>query len=456
MNFLSFLLGLQRIARSSACIERIRTFLISEELQNHYIENHKNGCNVHLRRESTRPDLQLTNISAKWDPDSNEKTLKNINFSANRGSLTAIIGQVGSGKTSLLHLILGELPLECGTIKINGKIVYVSQEPWIFASSIRQNILFGQPLNKSRYDKVIKVCQLERDFSLFPHKDQTIIGEKGINLSGGQRARINLARAVYSEADIYLLDDPLSAVDAHVGRHIFEECICKYLKGKTRILVTHQLHYLQNVDQTYVFDSGSVLMSGTFEDLKNSNLEFLSFMQRGNYDEKKEDFRHEVSSLDFETIDIVSEQEQEGVVEHRTMGRMSKKVYLSYFQAAGSIWILVLVFILSILMPAVINAGDYFLSYWVTWKEGHDDNLFKSSLEGKADELHLGSDDYWYIYIYSGLVAATVVVIFLKHFTFLLMCMRSSKQIHASVFQSVIRTTMAFFHDNPSGRIMNR
>ena len=445
---------MQRLAKGSACIERIRTFLINEEQHNHSIENPKNESNGHSHHEPT--NISLTNISAKWDPDSNQRTLQNINFSAKHGSLTAIIGQVGSGKSSLLHLILGELPLESGTINVNGKLAYISQEPWIFASSIRQNILFGQPMNKSRYDKVIKVCQLERDFSLFAHKDQTIIGEKGINLSGGQRARINLARAVYADADIYLLDDPLSAVDAHVGRRIFEECICEYLKGKTRILVTHQLQYLQDVDQTYVFDNGSVQMSGTFEDLKNSKLEFLSFMQRDTDADKNEYLKNEVASSEFETVDIVSEQEQEGFAEHRTMGSMSKKVYLSYFQAVGSIWMLALVFILVILMPTVLNAGDYFLSYWVASKEESDNKLLEYNLKNKIEESSLSPHDYWYIYVYSGFVAATVVVVFFKHMMFIGMCMMSSKQIHASVFQSIIRTTMAFFHNNPSGRIMNR
>ena len=448
---------MQYLALSSACIERIRSFIISEELQNHVIENSKNEYDSHPHSESTTLDLDLTNISAKWDPDSNEEILKKINFSTNRGSLTAIIGQVGSGKSSLLQLILGELPPKSGTIKINGKLVYVSQEPWIFASSIRQNILFGQPMNKSRYDKVIKVCQLERDFSLFPHKDQTMIGERGINLSGGQRARINLARAVYTEADIYLLDDPLSAVDTHVGRGIFKECICEYLKGKTRILVTHQLQYLQNVDQTYVFDNGSVQTSGTFEDLRNSNLEFLSFMQSGNDVEKNEDLENEEKVLEFDSsAEVVSEQEQEDVAEYRTSGSMSIKIYLSYFKAAGSVCILVLVFSLAIMMSTVINVGDFFLSYWVSWKERKDNNLLEYNMEKEVEESGLGYDDYWYIYVYSGLVSATVIVVYLKHLMFITMCMRSSKQIHASAFQSIIRTTMAFFHNNPSGRIMNR
>ncbi|XP_018360600.1 PREDICTED: probable multidrug resistance-associated protein lethal(2)03659, partial [Trachymyrmex cornetzi] len=144
---------------------------------------------------------------------------------------------------------------------INGKIAYASQEPWLFAGSVRQNILFGRNMEQVRYNHVIEVCQLKRDFSLLPYGDKTIIGERGISLSGGQRARINLARAVYADADIYLMDDPLSAVDAHVGKCMFEKCINKYLGNKTRI-VTHQLQYLHNVDRIIVLKNGTIQAEG--------------------------------------------------------------------------------------------------------------------------------------------------------------------------------------------------
>lgn len=167
-----------------------------------------------------------------------------------------MIGPVGSGKSSLFHVILQELPLVEGTLKVNGAISYASQEPWLFAGSVRQNILFGQPMDKLRYKTVVKKCALERDFSLLPYGDKTIVGDRGVSLSGGQRARINLARAVYKQADIYLLDDPLSAVDTHVGKELFEQCITGYLKNKTVILVTHQIQYLQEVDHILYLEDG--------------------------------------------------------------------------------------------------------------------------------------------------------------------------------------------------------
>lgn len=143
-----------------------------------------------------------------------------------------------------------------GTLKVSGEISYASQEPWLFAGSVRQNILFGLPMDKPRYKQVVRKCALERDFSLLPYGDKTMVGERGVSLSGGQRARINLARAVYKQADIYLLDDPLSAVDTHVGKQLFEQCVTGYLKNKIVILVTHQLQYLQEVDDILYLDDG--------------------------------------------------------------------------------------------------------------------------------------------------------------------------------------------------------
>jgi len=173
--------------------------------------------------------LRMINVNAKWHGDDKD-TLCNVNLTVLPGSFVAVVGQVGSGKSSLLQAILQELPLTSGSIESCGRINYISQQPWIFASSVRQNILFGQEMDKSRYAEVIRICQMESDLCSFPYGDSTAVGERGMNLSGGQRARINLARAIYKDADIYLLDDPLSAVDSHVSKRLIDECICGYLK----------------------------------------------------------------------------------------------------------------------------------------------------------------------------------------------------------------------------------
>lgn len=204
----------------------------------------------------------MKDVTAKWNDNLVENTLTKVTLTVRPGKLLAVIGPVGSGKSSLFHAILKELPLKEGCVEVNGTISYASQEPWLFAGSIRQNILFGLPMDEERYKKVIQVCSLERDFSLLPYGDRTIVGDRGISLSGGQKARVNLARAVYKDADVYLLDDPLSAVDTHVGKELFTNCVAGFLKDKTCILVTHQLQYLKDVDHIIILEDGIVKAEG--------------------------------------------------------------------------------------------------------------------------------------------------------------------------------------------------
>ncbi|XP_043470125.1 probable multidrug resistance-associated protein lethal(2)03659 [Leptopilina heterotoma] len=459
MNIM-FTFAMQRLAQSTASIERIRKYLLSDELE-------KSTDIINNNIDEKYPHdvvLALKNVTAKWATNDTHEvtrsTLNNINFQATSGSLTAVIGQVGSGKSSLLQLIIGELPINQGKLYIDGKFVYVSQEPWIFAASVRQNILFGREMNKARYNDVIRVCQLERDFSLFPDRDQTIIGEKGTTLSGGQRARISLARAVYSEADIYLLDDPLSAVDAHVGRSIFNNCICDYLRGKTRILITHQLQYLQNVDRTYVLNNGFVEMNGTIDDLRKSNSEFLAFLQEHDDNQHQQNFDEPHEQLENVCMkNIISDEEREIVAEQTQTGKVSKRVFIDYFQAGGSCVRKFLVFCFIILLPLLVIVGDYFLTYWITTMEAND---LRKELKMKNDSAEGGStttdddDNVWYVWVYTGLILATIVAVYMKYLMFMSMCLKSSKNIHASIFRSISHTTMAFYHNNPSGRIINR
>ena len=173
-----------------------------------------------------------------------------------------VTGPVGSGKSSVLMAILRELPTISGTVSINGRVAYVPQIPWVFSGTIRDNILFGRPFDNRRYFEVLDVCCMQADLNNFSKGDLTEIGHRGVSLSGGQRVRVSLARALYSDADIYLLDDPLSAVDAKVGKHLFENCICGFLSEKTRVLVTHQMHYLTNIDNVIVLNEGAIAIDG--------------------------------------------------------------------------------------------------------------------------------------------------------------------------------------------------
>lgn len=243
--------GIGQFAETLVSISRIQKFMTYDELpryddstsstQTTSTELSKEIIPNNIVPHLSKPGISVDNVYAKWNPAHSEYTLANINLKVQPGTLVAIIGPVGSGKSSLLQAILGELAIESGSVDINGVISYASQEPWLFSASVRQNILFGEEMDRYRYQKVIKRCALERDLELFTSRDKTIVGERGTSLSGGQKARINLARAVYREASVYLLDDPLSAVDSHVGRHLFDQCIRQHLREKTVVLITHQL-----------------------------------------------------------------------------------------------------------------------------------------------------------------------------------------------------------------------
>lgn len=159
-----------------------------------------------------------------------------------------------------MQLLIGELSTSSGNISVGGEISFASQVPWLFAASVRSNILFGQSFDKEWYEQVVKVCALEKDFMQLPLGDRTLVGDRGLSLSGGQKARINLARAIYRKVDIYLMDDPLSAVDTYVAKCLFKECICNHLNGKTRILVTHQVQFLKKADLIIIMDKVRILL----------------------------------------------------------------------------------------------------------------------------------------------------------------------------------------------------
>ncbi|RWS21741.1 multidrug resistance-associated protein 4-like protein, partial [Leptotrombidium deliense] len=230
-------------AEAFISFKRIKKFLLLPEK-----EDQTNIERSTFITRSVESEVVFQNVSSSWTKTANvtqnERTLSKLSFHAKSGELMAIVGTVGAGKTSILMTILGELHVIGGTISTKGRISYASQEPWTFAGSVRENIVYGSEFDQAKYKKVIEVCALQTDLSLFPNGDCTFVGERGVSLSGGQRARINLARCLYHDSDIYLLDDPLSAVDAAVAKHIFERSIQHYLKNKIVILVTHQLQFI--------------------------------------------------------------------------------------------------------------------------------------------------------------------------------------------------------------------
>lgn len=256
----------------------------SNELVPFHKNDRKNSDTITGRRVHNEDSLvkciTLTNATSVWEQSESSQMngIHNMNLEIKAG-LCAIVGQVGSGKSTLLNLILGELSLESGSMTVNGTISFASQEPWIFEGSVRNNIVFVEEFDRQRYNKVVELCALDRDFKLLPKGDATIVGEQGSSLSGGQKARVNLARAIYKTADIYLLDDPLSAVDTNVGKHIFERCIEEFLTNKICVLVTHQLQYLTNVQHVVLLNMGKVEAQGPFKTLQKLNKELLTHTQ---------------------------------------------------------------------------------------------------------------------------------------------------------------------------------
>lgn len=225
--------------------------------------------------------IKVTNGNFTWDPeDPSNFSLKNININIPSGQLVAIVGSVGTGKSSLISAILGEMEKIKGEVQIKGSVAYVPQEAWIQNETLMNNIIFGKELKQDVFDRVIDACAMQSDIDILAGGIQAEIGEKGINLSGGQRQRVSLARAVYRNSDIYLFDDPLSAVDSHVGKHIFNELICNrgLLKNKTRLLVTHGIQWLPEVDYILVMDDGKISESGTYNDLLEHNGPFAQFL----------------------------------------------------------------------------------------------------------------------------------------------------------------------------------
>lgn len=479
--------GITQIAEAMVSIKRLEKFMMYDEVEAHDSAEKSNNVDSSTKNKSDlngvikeandatdRIDktnandgdvcMALKNVSAKWVEHEEEDTLKNININLHRGELLAVVGQVGAGKSSLLNVILKELPVNSGTAQINGKIAYASQEPWLFAGSVRQNILFGKKMDSFRYDRVIKVCQLKRDFSLLPYGDKTIVGERGISLSGGQRARINLARAVYAQADLYLFDDPLSAVDAHVGKHMFEECIDRFLRGTTRILVTHQLQYLHTVDRIIVLKDGQIHAEGSYDELTRMGIDFGRLAENQAADEEerrvssgppsRSNSRNaSITSLSSYMSTGTEKLDPVEVEETRSKGKVSGAVYSGYLKAGGNWCVIFVVILLCILSQLAASGGDFFISQWVNMEERYVEELSNGTLhmEWKSS---LTRDIC--IYVYSALTVLTIVVTLVRSFSFFSTCMNASIRLHDQMFRSISRATMRFFNTNTSGRILNR
>ncbi|KAF5303189.1 hypothetical protein FQA39_LY10102 [Lamprigera yunnana] len=444
-----FPLSIMSCAEVHISICRMQSFLLSEEQTTLKDNNSHNGLDKAknaMENCVVTPKVNITNLSANWNKQVNDDTLSDINLHISNNELVAIVGPVGSGKSSLFNVILGELYVTKGQMHLQGKVSYASQEPWIFSSSIRQNILFGNEYEEDRYKTIIKICALEPDFRMLPHGDKTIVGDKGGSLSGGQRARVNLARCIYKKADIYLLDDPLSSVDPKVGNLIFQQCIKQFLKHKMCLLITHQLQYLREIDKIIILKEGIIVDQGTYNQLQTSGIDFSQLLQQFTSNEettqkeKNSDWSRRNSEVyDFELDD--PQQEKEKLV----TGSIPLSVYINYVKAGGNWFFIFLVVIGFLASQLAVNGGQYFVAHWVTLEQ---------RVKERDENITIDRDEI--IYVYSGLTGLTILLGFGSTILFFYFVVCISINLHDTIFKKISHASMKFFYDNPVGRILNR
>lgn len=280
--------------------------------------------------------IKLTNVTCQINGD-DKVPVKSISFEAKDKTLTVITGPVGSGKSSLLSVIAGEIPVIEGTIDCCDTIAYVPQIPWVFSGTLRENVLFGLPFNYDKYIRAIRACGLEEDIQRFPDRDQVVIGERGDTLSGGQKTRISLARAVYADCSIYLLDNPLAAVDANVGDFIFKHCILGLLSDKVRLMVSHKESHMNLADQVIVLDNGSLVAKGTVLELNGNEALADTLETRHVTEDKKVQemllLEEQIRSSKEKTSENSLIRSMEITEEDRVTGAVSFKLYWNYLRA---------------------------------------------------------------------------------------------------------------------------
>ncbi|KAL0015940.1 hypothetical protein SO802_003009 [Lithocarpus litseifolius] len=419
-------------------LTRILKFLAAPELQNRYA---RQKCNEKELEQSIF--IEATEIS--WETNPAKAMLRNINLAVKPGEKVAICGEVGSGKSTLLAAILGEVPNIKGIVHVYGKIAYVSQTSWIQTGSIQDNILFGSPLESHRYQEVLRKCSLIKDFEMLPVGDQTEIGERGVTLSGGQKQRVQLARALYQDADVYLLDDPFSAVDAHTATSLLNEYVMEALSGKTVLLVTHQVDFLPAFDSILFMSVGQLLRASTYDQLLASSQEFQNLVNAHNdtvgsqkhakyasFQQSKTSTREILKSCEEElrtTLDQLIKQEE------RETGNTGIKPFMQYLiQSKGF-----LCMSLAAVCHFMFLAGQLIQNFWLA-AEIEDSNVSTVRL----------------IAVYSGIGSILVLFILLRALSVVGLGFGASLSIFSTLLSSLFRAPMSFYDATPLGRILSR
>ncbi|XP_042510338.1 putative ABC transporter C family member 15 isoform X2 [Macadamia integrifolia] len=448
------------VAQAKVSVDRVASYLQEDEIQPDAVllaPNDESGL-----------EIEIDNGKFIWNPESRSPTLDRIELKVKRGMKVAVCGTVGSGKSSMLSCILGEIPKLSGMVKIMGTKAYVPQSPWILSGNVRENILFGNSYDTAKYETTVKACALEKDFELFSSGDLTEIGERGINMSGGQKQRIQIARAVYQDADIYLLDDPFSAVDAHTGTHLFENCLMGILKDKTILYVTHQVEFLPAADLILVMQNGRIKQAGRFEELLKQNIGFEALVgahsqalesihmvenssrtperpvSDGEVDSeptsntrpvnRQHDSEHNISLENTKNAGRLVQDEE------REKGSIGKEVYWSYLTAVKG----------GALVPIILLAQSLFQvlqiasNYWMAW-------AFPPTTE--AEPL-VGLKILSTVYIILSVGSSLCVLV--RAMLLAIAGLLTSQKLFTEMLHSVFHAPMSFFDSTPTGRILNR
>ncbi|KAG9399350.1 hypothetical protein AC1031_011740 [Aphanomyces cochlioides] len=369
----------------------------------------------------------------KVDSTATPVTLNNINLSITPKSLTIIVGAVGSGKSSLINAILGEIHQVSGSRRVAGRISYVAQEAWIQHASLKDNILFADEYDEARYDRVLSACQLKPDLAILPEGDATEIGERGINLSGGQKARVSLARAMYREnADFYLFDDPLSALDVHVAGAVFQDCIQNLLADKTVILVLNShYHFLPKADRVLVMEDGTIVGDGSFDVIK------AKFPQFNSFDDGVAEEDYVVVIPQAEASEATNKNGTLVQKEDRAIGAIASSIYVTYFKSTGwnGLVVIVTIVVAFSVSQATVVLTDWFMGYWA------------------AHPGHNVRD----VIVYCVLALVSIVLMWGRSMYIVYLCVLCSRTLHAKLFKKVIQAPVnTFFDVTPVGRVLNR
>lgn len=385
-------------------------------------------------------------------------TINDITLQVRPGELVAIVGGVGSGKTSLLSAIAGDMRRTSGISQLKGKRAFCAQVAWIQNATVRDNISFGQEFVQDKYDSIVEACCLDYDLKILPHGSSTEIGERGINLSGGQKHRVSLARAIYFGADVVLLDDPLAAVDPHVGAHIMEHAICGLLKDKCRILATHQLHVLPRCDRIVLMDKGRIVACDTFENLMAVNTMFQEMMTSINTEERKKTEDEVVVEKVEEELSLIksSPKAQKALMqeEDRQVKGISWSVYMDYFRSTGSLIIPPLVLFTLVVSQGANIATNLWLAWWSSNQFGLENGVYVGDplmipcWNHNANMSQIG--------IYCALGVSQASLMFLAALGFTIFGTEASKKMLHRAVQRTLRAPTSFFDTTPLGRIMNR